>query len=256
MEELGYSRAVDRLVAWSLYGQISLGLQTQQHANGELLRWLEQLACRYREYHDCAWGEIPLAHALAAAEVAHAEAADNALRLPEAAEEACRVRGRRLPLTRIGFLKAATLLNLHRQESARQLSAQLIATSLELGMNRVLKDLGCRARPLIDALLATQIDDQVRACLLDAGPQKVDAGDNGPHSPATSSANTRPDLLSARELEIVELLSKALSTKSIARALNLSAGTVKWHLKNVYGKLDASSREDALSKARARGLLR
>lgn len=51
------------------------------------------------------------------------------------------------------------------------------------------------------------------------------------------------------------LLGRALSTKSFARELDLSAGTVKWHLKNVYGKLDAVSREDALAKARALGIV-
>lgn len=37
--------------------------------------------------------------------------------------------------------------------------------------------------------------------------------------------------------------------------VDLSAGTVKWHLKNVYGKLNAISREDALAKARALKLI-
>lgn len=43
--------------------------------------------------------------------------------------------------------------------------------------------------------------------------------------------------------------------KGIARALGLSPGTVKWHLKNVYGKLGASSREEALAKARTLDLI-
>jgi ATP/maltotriose-dependent transcriptional regulator MalT len=59
------------------------------------------------------------------------------------------------------------------------------------------------------------------------------------------------ELLSTREREVLDLLGKALSIKSIARGLDLSPGTVKWHLKNIYGKLGASSREDALSKVRA-----
>lgn len=54
-----------------------------------------------------------------------------------------------------------------------------------------------------------------------------------------------------REHEVVEQLSRAPSIKSIARNLDISSGTVKWPLKNIYGKLYTVSREDALGKARA-----
>ena len=57
--------------------------------------------------------------------------------------------------------------------------------------------------------------------------------------------------LTCRELEVLRLLSKAFTAKSIARILDLSAGTVKWHLSNIYVKLGAGSRELALEKARA-----
>lgn len=53
-----------------------------------------------------------------------------------------------------------------------------------------------------------------------------------------------------RELEILELAGRGLSMKSIARELNISPGTVSWHLKNLYCKLGAGSREEALRKAR------
>lgn len=62
--------------------------------------------------------------------------------------------------------------------------------------------------------------------------------------------------LTARESEILELLGTGLSVKGAARELNISPGTVKWHVKNIYYKLGASSREDALSKARVRKVIR
>ena len=58
--------------------------------------------------------------------------------------------------------------------------------------------------------------------------------------------------LTARETEVLEMLGKGLSVKGAARELNISPGTVKWHVKNLYYKLGASSREDALNKARIR----
>lgn len=71
------------------------------------------------------------------------------------------------------------------------------------------------------------------------------------------AANT-PDagLLTPREIEILERLGTGLSVKGAARELAISPGTVKWHVKNLYYKLGASSREDALSKARLRKMIR
>lgn len=58
-------------------------------------------------------------------------------------------------------------------------------------------------------------------------------------------------LLSQRELEVLGLVSKAMSNAQIATRLHLSEGTVKRHLTNVYGKLGAVSRVDAIKKAAA-----
>ncbi len=59
---------------------------------------------------------------------------------------------------------------------------------------------------------------------------------------------------SRRERELLQALSQGLSNDEIAARLFISTGTVKWHLNNIYGKLGAKSRTDALSKARAAGL--
>ncbi|MNL54226.1 Transcriptional regulatory protein ComA [compost metagenome] len=84
-----------------------------------------------------------------------------------------------------------------------------------------------------------------------ADSQSLSSGTGeGGRAPAPGS-----DILSPRELEVVEHLARGLSTKSIAKALDLSPGTIKWHLKNIFGKLGAFSREDAVSKARQVGLL-
>jgi len=56
--------------------------------------------------------------------------------------------------------------------------------------------------------------------------------------------------LTPRETEILELQGTGLSIKGVARKLAISPGTVKWHVRNMYWKLDATSREEALAKAR------
>ncbi|NOV22494.1 LuxR family transcriptional regulator [Cupriavidus necator] len=56
--------------------------------------------------------------------------------------------------------------------------------------------------------------------------------------------------LSEREREILELLAQAMSNKKIARVLNVSAETVKWHLKNIYAKLGVAGRGGAAARLR------
>lgn len=63
------------------------------------------------------------------------------------------------------------------------------------------------------------------------------------------------DPLTPRELEIIELVVRGNSNKAIARALDLSEGTVKSHVKRILGKLDATSRTEAAAIARRRGIV-
>lgn len=75
-----------------------------------------------------------------------------------------------------------------------------------------------------------------------------------PRKAAANSASA-DRLLTVRETEILELFGKGLSVKGAARIFDISPGTVKWHVRNLYDKLGASSREDALSKARLRQII-
>jgi len=68
-------------------------------------------------------------------------------------------------------------------------------------------------------------------------------------------AGARPNPLSQRELEVLRLLAQALSNAQIAGALFITEGTVKRHLTNIYAKLQAVSRVDAIRKATAARIL-
>lgn len=54
------------------------------------------------------------------------------------------------------------------------------------------------------------------------------------------------EILSARELEVLKLVARGLSNKEIGRSLNMAPETVKWHLKNIFEKLNVSSRIEAV----------
>jgi DNA-binding CsgD family transcriptional regulator len=58
------------------------------------------------------------------------------------------------------------------------------------------------------------------------------------------------DPLSARELEVLNLLSKGFSNRDIATQLFISPSTVKTHTLNIYEKLEVANRTQAIVKAR------
>jgi ATP/maltotriose-dependent transcriptional regulator MalT len=61
--------------------------------------------------------------------------------------------------------------------------------------------------------------------------------------------------LTARETQLLRLVNEGLSNQTLADQLSISLPTVKWHLRNLYGKLGVRNRSAALAKARAYGLL-
>jgi two-component system NarL family response regulator len=62
--------------------------------------------------------------------------------------------------------------------------------------------------------------------------------------------------LSRREAEVLEYLAHGRSNKEIGRALYISEGTVKHHVKSILSKLDAIGRTEASMIAARRGLIR
>jgi LuxR family maltose regulon positive regulatory protein len=74
---------------------------------------------------------------------------------------------------------------------------------------------------------------------------------------ARSSASSAGDewSLTTAELRILQFLPTCLSLREIAERLYVSANTVKTHARSVYRKLGASSRGEAVGRAREAGLL-
>ena len=64
------------------------------------------------------------------------------------------------------------------------------------------------------------------------------------------------DALTERESTVLRIAAKGLSNKMIAQELSLSDRTVQVHLSNIFGKLGAASRTEAVITALRRGLLR
>ncbi len=73
---------------------------------------------------------------------------------------------------------------------------------------------------------------------------------------AAPAARPQPliDPLTGRELDILRCMVQGLDNAEIADALVVAASTVKWYLKQIYSKLDAHTREEAVERAQTLGL--
>jgi DNA-binding CsgD family transcriptional regulator len=81
--------------------------------------------------------------------------------------------------------------------------------------------------------------------------------EQGVSVPRGRSRKTRdhPAGLTARQAEILQLLNEGLSNSGIADRLFVSPRTVEHHVSAILAKLDVTTREEAVSRARADGLL-
>lgn len=77
-----------------------------------------------------------------------------------------------------------------------------------------------------------------------------------PPAPFAPNMRVRETLgVSDREFEVLTLLAAGRSNKEIANQLNVSPNTVKTHVANLFGKLEAKRRTEAISRARELGMI-
>jgi two-component system nitrate/nitrite response regulator NarL len=87
--------------------------------------------------------------------------------------------------------------------------------------------------------------------LLVIGPELADA------LSATVALPVEPlvEDLTAREMDVLQLMAEGAANKEIARQLAISENTVKYHVNAILGKLDAQSRTEAVVRATRAGLI-
>lgn len=74
------------------------------------------------------------------------------------------------------------------------------------------------------------------------------------HSPYNRARRSR-DSLTAREAEVLQLIADGRTNDDVADALGVSVKAIQVHLTNLYSKLDAKNRTEAVVKAARRGLV-
>lgn len=129
-----------------------------------------------------------------------------------------------------------------------------MSTSLTVDeASKILEDLAGKGH------LKLQTEDGIMAYALPDRDRDLEQG--GPSAPSepgteeTGAPKRLDDPLSERELEVLALLASGKTNSEVARDLFVSVGTVKSHTGNIYRKLDARNRAEALTRARELQLL-
>ncbi len=111
---------------------------------------------------------------------------------------------------------------------------------------RELMQLGASAY-LLKSSSSSQLVGAVRAAVYDPEGENVIVG--MPRSALEKTEEAPEGSLSARELEVLLLMSRGLSNQEISSRLHLALATVKRHLSNIYEKMEVHSRSEATRKA-------
>jgi LuxR family maltose regulon positive regulatory protein len=140
----------------------------------------------------------------------------------------------------------------------QQLAADILQDTLQLaqpeGYMRVFLDHGAGLVGLLETVATRKIDSQLGAYIQELLKAFTPLSE-GRISASRSEEGILIEPLSERELEVLYLLPSSLSSTEMASELSISVNTLRSHLKNIYTKLDAHSRYEAIARAKESGLL-
>jgi LuxR family transcriptional regulator, maltose regulon positive regulatory protein len=164
-------------------------------------------------------------------------------------ERSAEAGGRIRHLRMLAALRGAVLMQRGEPEQAIAAFAPSLEASVSEDDTQFLVDMGPALQPLLQATWkwhrlhgnSARIKQVVAAAVTELGRLR-----NARKSRAS---------FSARELEVLAELASGAPNKVIARALQMTENTVKFHLKRVFQELQVRHRAEALQAARRRGLL-
>jgi LuxR family maltose regulon positive regulatory protein len=138
-------------------------------------------------------------------------------------------------------------------EDTEALLEEAVSLANAHGLRRVLRDnLSHAAAPASGSRTAVQ--GRRRNAAVHAADAANGTGQNA--SRVRESLIVVPSaLLTPKEREVLRFLAQSWTNKAIANALGGSPETIKWHVKNLFVKLDASSRRHLVDRARQIGIL-
>jgi LuxR family transcriptional regulator, maltose regulon positive regulatory protein len=260
LEEFATRQGLPRLLAHSLAAQVRHHLQCGQYDDAESqLARLDTIAARLGPTRPNAWHDVA-----SLAERSHVDWCltqedfeGAALRLP-ALIALCGERGWQHQVVQLRMQSAWVDQRRGRAEAARDTALAGLRLGHRLGLVRSVLDAGPGVVAFAEQVVQGHTSEAVDPVLAFYVDRLRAAQDSIPKLAGTpietalqrGAAPTVAESLSERETKVVSLLAQALPNKKIARTLGISPETVKWHLKNIYGKLGVSSRDEAVARVR------
>ena len=161
------------------------------------------------------------------------------------------------------LLRSLALHDLGESQAALDCLRRAVRLAQPEGFMRTFLDEGEAARRLLETLFKQidQTDSDLKAYLhrvLSAFTQPAAAEKvkpELPRSPERILTQAEPDALTEREMSVLRLLQSPLTAEQIASEMVVSVHTTRSHIKNIYSKLGAHSRLEAIENARRRNLL-
>jgi LuxR family transcriptional regulator, maltose regulon positive regulatory protein len=144
-------------------------------------------------------------------------------------------------------LQALAHLAAGESESAVQTLGEALSLAAPGGLLRPFVDEGMPMAALLRKVVKQEISPVFAQQVLNAFRETA--------ASQLQTAQPLPDPLSERELEVLKLLTTALTGPEIAHELMISLNTMRTHTKNIYSKLGVNSRRTAVRRAQELNLL-
>ncbi len=178
---------------------------------------------------------------------------DDALKLTERVLRSAQAVGRARPVIEVHALHALVFQAQGQTASALNALEQALALAEPGGYIRPFLDEGEPMRELLARMKAAPRGGRMKKYI----QQLLDAfGKPGAElHPSSLALQPLVEPLNERELEVLRLIAGGLSNREIADRLVVAVSTVKWHINNLYAKLDVRTRTQALARAKELGLL-